>query len=390
MIDAGGANRSTPVEPAAAPDDPGDPALRAVIAAEIAAGGPISFARFMELALLHPAHGYYATRPAIGRRGDFVTAPELHAVFGGCLARQAAELWRAAGAPARWTVLEWGAGTGALARDLLAGAQADPAFAAALDYAIHEVSPVLVEQQRATLAAAGLTARWTDDPAPACGIVLANEVLDALPVHRVTVQGGRLRELLVDWRDGAFVERPGPPTTGDLAAYLDDGGIRLDEGQVAEINLGAPRWLDRVAARLEQGAVIVIDYGDDTAGLYGPRRRRGTLLCYARQTVNEDPYRRVGRQDITAHVDFGALMRRAERLGLRVAGLTSQGAFLAGLGLAEALLDLQRRLPAVEYVVQRQAIADLIRPDRLGGFKALILTRGLPPGLVPSGLRVRL
>jgi SAM-dependent MidA family methyltransferase len=219
---------------------------------------------------------------------------------------------------------------------------------------------------------------------------VANGVLDALPVHRVTRAGGALHELLVDWRDGALVERPDPPTTPSLAAYLADGGVTLSEGQVAEINLGAPAWVAMVAAWLERGAVIVIDYGDETAGLYGPRRRRGTLLCYYRHTVNEDPYRRVGRQDMTAHIDFGALRRTADRLGLRVEWLTSQGAFLAGLGLEDALLELQRRLPAAEYVLQRQAIADLIRPDRLGGFKVLMLTKGLPDELALSGLCVHL
>jgi SAM-dependent MidA family methyltransferase len=371
-------------------DEPADGALRALIRGEIAATGPISFARFMALALLHPDHGYYATRPAIGRHGDYVTAPELHAAFGACLAQQAAELWRAVGQPAPFTLLEWGAGTGALARDLIGAAARDAPFAAALDYAIHEVSPALAASQAATLAAAGLTTRWTSAPAPAVGLVLANEVLDALPVHRLTVRDGYLYELLVDWRDDGFVEVPGPLTTPALTDYLADGGVRLVEGQVAEINLGALAWLDAVASTLERGAIIVIDYGDTTAELYGPRRRQGTLQCYYRQTVNDDPFQRVGQQDITAHVDFGALMRRATRHGLTVAGLTTQGAFLAGLGLDEELLDLQARLPAVDYVTQRQRIADLIRPDRLGRFKVLLLTRGLPADLPLAGLRLRL
>jgi SAM-dependent MidA family methyltransferase len=376
--------------PSPAADEPADSALRALIQAEIAATGPITFARFMALALLHPDHGYYAARPAIGCQGDYVTAPELHAAFGACLARQAAEIWRTLGEPAPFTLLEWGAGTGALARDLIDAAARDTPFAAALDYAIHEVSPALAASQAATLAAARLAARWTIAPAPALGLVLANEVLDALPVHRLTVRDGRLYEMLVDWRDSGFVEVPGPLTTPALAAYLIDGGVRLAEGQVAEINLEALAWLDAVARTLERGAVIIIDYGDTTEELYGPRRRSGTLQCYYRQTVNDNPFQRIGQQDITAHVDFGALMRRATRHGLTVAGLTTQGAFLAGLGLDEVLLDLQARLPVIDYVTQRQRIADLIRPDRLGRFKVLILTRGLPAALPLAGLRPRL
>lgn len=379
------ARPAAPVE-----DDLGDPALRALIRAEIQARGPLSFARFMELALLHPQHGYYATRPRIGIEGDFVTAPELHAVFGACLARQAAELWRALGAPARFTLLEWGAGTGALARDLLTAAGRDAAFASSLDYAIREISPALVAQQRATLAAAGLAARWTAAAAPATGLVLANEVLDALPVHRLTVLDGELRELLVGLDGDDFVEAPGPLSTPALAAVLEEGGARLAEGQVAEVNLAALDWLEQVAAALDRGAIVIVDYGDTTAALYGPRRRRGTLLCYSGQTVNEQPFRRVGRQDITAHVDFGALMRHAGRLGLHVAGLTSQGAFLAGLGLGELLLELQTQAAPVDYLRQRGLIADLIRPDRLGRFKVLILTRGLPPALPLAGLSLRL
>jgi SAM-dependent MidA family methyltransferase len=269
------------------------------------------------------------------------------------------------------------------------GQRADAPFAAALRYAIHEVSPVLVGHQRARLAEApGVT--WTDAAAPRGGLVLANEVLDAMPVHRVTWRGGRLLELLVDWRDGGLTEVAAPPTTPALAAALAEGGVALAEGQVAEINLAALDWLGAVAAELERGAVIVIDYGDTTAGLYGPARHRGTLLCYSNQTVNEEPFARVGQQDITAHVDFGALMRRAERLGLHVAGLTTQGAFLAGLGLETILADLQAHLPPIEYVRQRQAIADLIRPDRLGRFRVLVLTRGLPPDTALAGLRLRL
>jgi SAM-dependent MidA family methyltransferase len=368
--------------------DAGDPALRALIQAEIGRSGPIPFARFMALTLLHPEHGYYARRPRIGRAGDFVTAPELHPAFGACLAAQAAEIWRALGEPRPYTVLEWGAGTGALARDLLTAAAAEPAFAAALDYAIHEVSPVLAEQQRATLQATGLAARWTEEAAPRRGLVLANEVLDALPVHRLTVVDGRVRELLVEWRAGDFVEVAGPPTTPALLDYLAEGGIALAEGQVAEINLAALAWLEGVANRLERGAIIIIDYGDTTAELYSPRRHRGTLLCYSGQAVNEEPFRRIGQQDITAHVDFGALQRRAAGLGLHAADLTSQGAFLAGLGLGDRLLDLQR-LPAAEYLRQREAVAGLIRPDRLGRFRVLILTRGLPPDLPLAGLSIR-
>jgi SAM-dependent MidA family methyltransferase len=179
-------------------------------------------------------------------------------------------------------------------------------------------------------------------------------------------------------------------TTPALADYLTSGGVQLVEGQVAEINLGALAWLDAVAGALERGAIIIVDYGDTTEDLYGPRRRHGTLQCYYRQTVNDDPFQRIGQQDITTHVDFGALMRQATRHGLTVAGLTTQGAFLAGLGLDEVLLDLQARLPAIDYVTQRQRIADLIRPDRLGRFKVLILTRGLPADLPLAGLRLRL
>jgi SAM-dependent MidA family methyltransferase len=372
-------------------DDLGDERLIALLRTEIAASGPLSFARFMELALLHPEHGYYSQRAAIGRQGDFVTAPELHAVFGRCLAAQVAELWVALGEPAPLSLLEWGAGTGALARDLqLALVRRWPALAARLDYAIHEVSPQLIEHQRSTLMTAGLTAHWTTLAAPTEGLLLANEVLDALPVHRVTVVDGRLRELVVDWQAGDFRESMVVPTTPALADYLNEGRIELAEGQIAEINLAALDWLDAVADRLERGVVLIVDYGDTTEQLYSRRRFRGTLLCYAQQRVNEQPFRRIGRQDITAHVDFGALARRARWRGLQVAGLTSQGAFLAGLGLGEALIELQDELAPAEYVRQREAIAALIRPDRLGRFKVLILTRGLPAGLPLAGLSVRL
>lgn len=370
-------------------NEPGDPALIDIIRQAIEQQGPISFAQYMELALYEPQHGYYTQRPGLGRGGDFVTSPELHHLFGACLARQVTELWVALDRPSPLALLEWGAGTAALARDLLTDlTRRHPNEQ--IDYMINEISPALIERQRRTLADGGLAARWTSVGAPAVGLVLANELLDALPVHRVTRRNGLLHELRVDWQADDFVEVARPLQIPALADYLTDGQIDLVEGQVAEINLAALEWLAAVAADLERGAVLIIDYGDTTAELYGPRRRRGTLLGYHSQTVNEEPFRRVGQQDLTAHVDFGALMRRAGQLGLHVAGLTSQGAFLAGLGLGEALIELQRQLPARDYLGQRDLIAGLIRPDRLGGFKVLILTRGLPTDLALAGLAVRL
>ncbi|MDQ3871327.1 MAG: SAM-dependent methyltransferase, partial [Chloroflexota bacterium] len=263
---------------------PGNPALVELLRSEIERQGRITFARFMSLALYHPEHGYYvrsADRPT--RAGDFLTAPETHPLFGHALGRQLDEMWRLLDQPRPFTLREYGPGTGSLAEAVLDGLRADrSALLDAIRYEPLDVAPARAAEISDRLAAGGFggVPAAPDPGAAVTGCVLANELLDALPVHRVTVLGGQLRELYVAWRDGWFADETGEPSTEALAGYLERAGVRLRDGQQAEVNLAAVDWIADVAQRLARGYLLVIDYGHPAGELYGPRRLRGTLMAY--------------------------------------------------------------------------------------------------------------
>jgi SAM-dependent MidA family methyltransferase len=322
----------------------------------------ITFARFMERALTEPGLGYYATselRPT--RSGDFLTAPELHPFFGRCLTRLIEAARRTSGS-VPFRVLEYGAGRGAL-RDAVRDGLDGP-----------------VDWSRSDLP------QRSDPPAGAVDLVVANEYLDALPVHRL-VQDGGLREGYVSWNGIWFGEVLGAPSTPELSAQLAAEGVALRQGQRAEVCLEAPRWVARVAGQLRDGGVLlVIDYGHEADELYGPRRMAGTLLTYRRHAVSDDPFAAVGHSDITAHVDISALERAAAAAGLRVIGSTTQGPFLTRLGLGRMLADLGRQ-PDVDpgaYLEARAAVARLLDPRQLGGFRVLAWARAEGEDDLPS------
>src|SRR5258706_5910428 len=262
-----------------------DPVLVERIAAEIERDGPMTFARFMELALYEPDHGYYRVQDARpGRGGDFLTAPEAHPIFGRALARHVIDAWRGIGSPASFGITERGAGSGSLALALLDGIAAEePVLYRAVRYRAVEVEARRLAELRSVLSAAGHGNRLdADDGGPIVGAVIANEVLDALPTHRVAggpaaSRGGRARaaeflEIFVDWQDGAFVDVSGPPSTSALADRLAGEGIRLQPGQWAEVCLAVDDWVGRAAAGLERGTALFIDYGYPAIELYEPLR----------------------------------------------------------------------------------------------------------------------
>ena len=361
-----------------------DQALVTLIRNEIDGAGPIPFARFMELALYHPIYGYYrsaAARP--GRGGDFLTAPEAHPIFGRAIARHVDDAWRALGRPDRFTIRELGAGSGALAGAILSGLAAGASdLAAVVRYRPVEVEPRRLDELRDRLAAEGLADRFeADDGGPIVGIVIANEVLDALPTQRVVGRGGRVREILVGWSDGAFVDVEGEPSTPALAERLAAEGIQLADGQLAEICLAVDDWVAGVAGGVERGLVLLIDYGHPAADLYDPARRpAGTLAAYYAQRVHGDPYRAIGRQDLTAHVDITAVERAAAGAGLVHLGTTTQGRFLAALGAGELLVALQSGPDASlqAYLAARSALVRMIDPAAMGAFRVMSFGRGLP------------
>jgi SAM-dependent MidA family methyltransferase len=375
-------------------DDVGEETrLMARIRDEIVARGPMTFARFMELALYDPDGGYYRGESAPpGRAGDFLTAPESHPIFGWSLAVQLAELWELLDRPATLTVREHGAGVGTLAIATLDGLRrsASPLLE------VVRWEPVEIELRRelafaAALDAAGfgaIAAARTHDPIT--GVVLANEVLDALPTHRVTLTAGRLREVLVGWsaEDGLH-DVEGDPSSDSIAARLDAEGIELREGQRAEVCLAIDRWIGEAASGLRLGAMLLVDYGAPAAELYDPiRRPLGTLRAYLRHAVHDDVLAHVGRQDLTAHVDVTAVRRAAARAGLEPIGVTTQAEFLAALGAGELLRSLQDD-PATtlqSYLEARSALGRMLDPAVAGRFRVMVFGRGMPAGSSLSGL----
>ena len=290
----GGAGPAAPGR--ARPMTPAEQAIRD----EIARRGPIPFADFMALALGHPGGGYYASpRARPTRSGDFLTAPELHPIFGAVLANQVAEAWERLGRPKPFTLLEYGAGAGTLGLAILGGLRDDGSrLAAGLQYAPVEINVHRLAELREGASAAGLP---LVDPAvldasPAAGVVVANEFLDALPVHLVEIRDGRAREIHVAIGcDGAFEESPGElatPAVEERLAALSAAGIDLVEGQRLEVRPAVSAWAAEVGRRLAAGLVLVIDYGSPAADLYGPRRRAGTLMTYRGHAADGAPTRR--------------------------------------------------------------------------------------------------
>jgi SAM-dependent MidA family methyltransferase len=397
--------------------------LVSVICAEIEStpSRRITFARFMELALYETRLGYYrqaADRPTDA--GDFLTAPETHPIFGWTLARRIEEMWASLDRPDPFTILEYGAGSGTLALAVFEGFRRHGRvdLLEATRYLAVETNPHRVTELRRRFEEAGLADRLagledrlaggsatssSSGVEPVSGVIIANEFLDALPVHRFVVRGGKLLELFVARREGArgrlgdpegsagpqtaagFVEVVAEPSTPELAERLADDGIdvgRLAEGQVGEISLGLGEWLDETATRLGRGYALVIDYGHDAAELYGPRRLAGTLLGYRGHRVAADPLEMVGLADLTAHVDFTALRLLGERRGWRTAASATQSEFLVVCGLEAELQALQASadLTAPDYLRARSAIVRLLDPRHLGRFRVLTLARGVASG----------
>lgn len=408
----------------------GHPGLVAAIAEEIHASGPIPFARFMELALYHPQFGYYtrttdrngneraapdqrsedrtgqgrtcedrigqgraredrigqgqACEDRIGWNGDFYTSSDVHPVLAQALARQARQVDEALGRPDPFTVIEMGAGKGLLARDFLTACERAPGdFFRRLRYVIIEHSPAMRAAQRQHLgrwAGSPDTLSWLDDLAQLedgslIGLFLSNELVDAFPVHRIAMAQDGPKELFVGWEDGRFVELAQPLSNQGLQRYvqrLSSIDITLPEGYRTEVNLAAVAWMKDVARVLGRGLVLTIDYGHTAQDLYGPDRRKGTLLCYYHQMASEDPYARVGMQDMTAHVNFTSLATAGEEAGLAITGFTNQMSFLMGLGVEQILETLE---PGSRDF---QAIVHLLRPEGMGRtFKILAQHKGV-------------
>ena len=306
-------------------EEPENRELVKIILERIGARGKIPFAEFMDLALYHPRQGYYqSSREKIGPGGDYYTSPHIHPIFGALLSRQLHQMWEILDHPSPFNIIEMGAGKGLLCSDILAYCQKQwPDFYQNLTYLIAEISPALQDKQKFLLSRFGAEGKveWVLPDAlingtrPFTGCFLSNELIDAFPVHLVQQSEGRLWEIFVTARDGSFQEILGPPSTPLIEEYFRLYGSTLTEGQRAEVNLKALEWIEGVSRALRRGFVLTIDYGYEMVELYHPERGEGTLLCYFLHTTSSNPYQRIGHQDITAHVNFTALIKKGRSPG---------------------------------------------------------------------------
>ncbi|MDO8785313.1 MAG: SAM-dependent methyltransferase [Syntrophales bacterium] len=362
--------------------------LRQFILSQIRESGPISFSQFMEWCLYHPEYGYYFSEGVkTGRDGDYYTAPCVHPLFGHLVAKQLFQMSGIMGGKT-FEIVEAGGGRGFLCEDILNWAKANaPDFYNRIRYHILEVAPPFVREQRKRLSEYERQGKvfWMDmenlkgGSLRIHGCFLGNELVDAFPVHRVVFQGGSLKEVYVAERNGHFEEICGEPSDPLIAAYFPALGINLVEGQKAEVNLRALEWLERVGQSLEKGFVVTIDYGYPATELYAPCRSHGTIMCYSRHQASENPYERVGEQDITSHVNFTSLIQKGEEVGLKLTGLVPQYRFLIGLGLIQEMESAGEKISSLEGLKMRLSLKHLIAPEGGMGeiFKVLIQHKGI-------------
>ena len=381
--------------------------LQHLIVERIQREGPLTFAEYMRMALYEPGYGYYVTGPArMGWGGDYFTSTDVSELFAHCLGRQLYMFWEKLKQPTSFFVLEQGAGRGHLAEGVRAWAANEAEdFAQALHYATADINagqdslrPINVpstEQQPANAAQPhAARARSATISTERFHALLSNELIDALPVHVVEAREGKLYEVYVESSDGQLREHLAEPSSPEVAAYLDQANVpwqTFPTGWRAEINLDAARWLEQsVKLSRPHAFLLAIDYGDKARELYTRGRRRGTLLCYYQHQTNERPLRLPGEQDITAHVDFSALIKQGRALGLRLHQYTTQRQWLETCGLSAelerrrtrdfALAESERasdrgQMALLGWYNLRQRASILTDPTGMGNFKVLIMRR---------------
>ena len=340
----------------------------------IAADGPMTFAEFMALALYWPDGGYYVSRSPFGAGGDFYTAPLTHPVFGALVQRQLEQMWHVAGSPERWWVAEAGAGAGRLAADVSLASAGQ--FSRALRYVAVDQATAIGGSGVSWVRSDGLPLRGMR------GVVQANELLDALPVHRVTVADGALRELRVGVAgDGGFEDVLATPTAG-VVERLAALGARLGEGHRAEVCLALDDWFSHAGRAMASGYLLLFDYGHEATAYYDASRNKGTLRTYHQHTLGMNPYAHVGRQDISVHVELTSVRRAAEAVGFALAGQTTQAEFLQALGFDAYRADIaaRRDVGAPVRGANLRALDTLVDPEGMGGFSVLAFAKGVPAG----------
>ncbi len=352
--------------------------------------GPITFEAFMEAALYDERDGYYPTRrrqpgsTPVGTDGDYFTSPLAHPAFGALLAIQLQEMWHRLGSPGEFVVVEMGAGDGVLRSDITEYAGRElPDFAKAMQYVATDLIPP--ESSSSVVGS-------TELPTGITGCVISNELLDAHPVNRFIIEAGAVREIFVDYKNGKFIEVIGDVVEPEVEARVQPFVSSLPESYRGEVNLRLGYWSDSVSATLEHGFVITIDYGYDRPDLYAPARIGGSLRCYYQHTLGQNPLRRIGKQDITAHVDFTAVDHTLAVNGFSRVGNIAQSEFLTNLGIEDFVHKIGERFSLRELSIseieeEMAGIGALIDPEGLGRFRVAVHSMGVHgKGEIEAGL----
>ncbi len=366
--------------------------LAEVILQIIEEGGPITFYRFMEMALYHPQYGYYVRQPfPIGSRGDFITSPHASPIFGGAIAHQLHEMWEIMGG-GPFDVVEIGAGSGLLAKDILNYiSKFFPDFYDSLTFKIVEPIHSLSRIQKEALR--GFNVVWCDDLASIgtiYGCLYSNELLDAFPVHLVRRDAGGFKEVYVKKGEyGGFEECLGPILDDELMAYCQRHLSHLEDGYTTEVDLDIKDWLKQICRVLKKGFLLTIDYGFSRSEYFHPNRKRGTLLSYKGHQVDEDVLDDPGSKDITHHVNFSDLVEWGIDLGLEPIGYCNQWSYLASIGVEEVLSGLFPR-GLDPFSPALAGIKMLLLPQGMGDtHKFLIQAKGLGKGVILSGFKLQ-
>ena len=357
--------------------------LERKLLAQIRARGPMPFVDYMRSCLCDSEFGYYGRQESL-RFADFYTSVDVHPIFGRLLARQLAEMWDLLGRPPEFTVVEAGAGTGRLAGHILDfSARELGLFYEALRYVAVEQSPARRASHQESIAAhlshgRALSAAELPLEVPV-GCILSNELLDALPVHRVVMLPKGLREVYVAEESDALTEKLRPLSTPEIAAYFDEQGIVLRANQQAEAGLEVCRWVVDAGRRLGRGFLVSIDYGREAAELYDERHMSGTLLAYSQHRATEEFLNAPGEQDLTAHVNFTALDLWGRRVGLARTGCVSQMQFLVAVGQPNEFADLyDPGASEMDRIRARLMLKTLIHPEGMGEtFQVFVQHKGI-------------
>jgi SAM-dependent MidA family methyltransferase len=340
--------------------------LEQKIIGKIKKNGPITFETFMDIVLYEPGLGYYASdKTEIGRTGDFYTSQHLHPAFGAMIGKQIEEMWEIMESPAYFYAVEPGAGAGLMCKDVLDYLHSREVFSS-LKYVMIEPSPFMQHKQKKLLEGYLDKVKWVPslkELSNIKGCVLSNELLDAFPVHLIEMEN-ELKEIYVTADNDDIKEKKGALSTDAISYYLKEFSIELPRGYRTEINLRIKDWLKTVNEVLSEGFILTIDYGHPAWDYYSEDRNRGTLLCYYKHQVFEDPYKNIGEQDITAHVNFSSVKKWGKELGFETLGFCQQGTFFIALGIDRIIKELYEN--SQNYLFEVANIKRLIFPGTIG------------------------